>query len=299
MMVGGRAKELGHGKPQDRPVSVKRVFLVGNFAQGVPRDLVWDVITQTLNSRTRKDFHKRQVMIWFCHLQRWYCQARGVHRFQQKQHKWSQLLKHTGLGLDETTQIVTGPGEVWAHVVAGDQGAANLWKKGCPDYDKLKQLFALSTATGHLQISSNTPALTSDEERALEEELANDGAVTHVYEDCYTPNLESIPLSTEETGVDDQTQVAGKRPMQDTSAKGKKVSKKADKVSEMIVALKEYTAMTRERYSGKKGKSSGTSEQFAQFAAEGDPCSLGKAIAVLNQYEDIRNKAYVKISKAL
>ncbi|XP_075635874.1 uncharacterized protein LOC142608054 isoform X2 [Castanea sativa] len=153
----------------------------------------------------------------------------------------------------------------------GDRGAANLWKKGCPDYDKLKQLFALSTTTGHLQISSNTPALTSDEERALEEELANDGAVTHVYEDCYTPNLESIPLSTEETGVDDQTQAAGKRPMQDTSAKGKKVSKKADKVSEMTVALKEYTAMTRERYSSKKGKSSGTFEQFAQFAAEDDP----------------------------
>nr|POE64179.1 hypothetical protein CFP56_68513 [Quercus suber] len=66
----------------------------------------------------------------------------------------------------------------------------------------------------------------------------------------------------------------------------------------MIVALKEYTAMIRERYSGKKGKSSGTSEQFAQSAVEGDPCSLGKAIAMLNHYEDLGNKAYVKISKA-
>ena len=64
----------------------------------------------------------------------------------------------------------------------------------------------------------------------------------------------------EETEVDDQTQAAGKRPMQDASAKGKKVSKKVDRVSEIIVALKEYTAMTRERFSGKKGKSSGTFE---------------------------------------
>ncbi|KAK9994194.1 hypothetical protein SO802_023897 [Lithocarpus litseifolius] len=181
----------------------------------------------------------------------------------------------------------------------GGWGAANLRKKGCPDYDKLKQLFAPSTATGHLQISSNTLALTSDEERALEEELANGGAATHVDDDCYTPNLESIPLSTEETRVDDQTQATSKCPMQNTSAKGKKVSKKADRVSEMTVTLKEYTAMTMERYSGKKGKSSSTFEQFAQFAAEGDPCSLGKAIAVLNQYEDLGNKAYVKISKAL
>ena len=70
--------------------------------------------------------------------------------------------------------------------------------------------------------------------------------------------------------------------MEDASAKGKKASKKADRVSEMTVALKEYTAMTRERYSGKKGKSNGTSEQFAQSVVEDDPCSLGKVIAVLN-----------------
>ena len=31
-------------------------FLLGNFVQGVPHDLVWDVITQTLNSRIGKDF---------------------------------------------------------------------------------------------------------------------------------------------------------------------------------------------------------------------------------------------------
>ena len=70
--------------------------------------------------------------------------------------------------------------------------------------------------------------------------------------------------------------------MQNVSAKGKKVSKKENRVSEMTVALKEYTAMTRERFSGKKGKSSGTSEGFAQLATEGDPCSLGKTIEVLN-----------------
>ena len=87
-------------------------------------------------------------------------------------------------------------------LLQGDQGVANLQKKGCPDYDKLKQLFAPSIATGHLQISSNTPALTGDEECALEEKLANDGAAIHLDDDYYTPNLESIPQSTEETKVD-------------------------------------------------------------------------------------------------
>ncbi|XP_065627292.1 G-type lectin S-receptor-like serine/threonine-protein kinase CES101 [Quercus suber] len=93
-----------------------------------------------------------------------------------------------------------------------DRGAANLQKKGCLDYDNLKQLFAPCTATRHLQISSNTPALTSDEERALEEELANDVAATHLDDDCYTPNLESTPQFAEETRVDGQTQAADKRP---------------------------------------------------------------------------------------
>ena len=34
-------------------------FLLGNFAEGVPSEPFWDVITQTLNAWTRKDFCKR------------------------------------------------------------------------------------------------------------------------------------------------------------------------------------------------------------------------------------------------
>ena len=45
-------------------------FLLSNFVQGVPRDPVWDVITQTLNSCIMKDFRKRQAVNRFRHLQR-------------------------------------------------------------------------------------------------------------------------------------------------------------------------------------------------------------------------------------
>ena len=103
----------------------------------------------------------------------------------------------------------------------------------------------------------------------------------------------------EDTKVEDQTQRARKRQMQDASSKGKKVSKKANMVSDMIAGLKEYTTMIRERFSGKRGKSSGTSKQFAQSAIGGDCCSLDKAIEVLNRYKNLGNKAYVKISKPL
>lgn len=83
--------------------------------------------------------------------------------------------------------------------------AENLRKQGCPDYDKLQQLFAPSIAIGYLKISSNTLALNSDEEHALEEEFANESAPSHLDDDYYTPNLESVPQTVEDTEVEDQT----------------------------------------------------------------------------------------------
>ena len=98
-------------------------------------------------------------------------------------------------------------------LLQADRNANNLRKKGCPDYDKLKQLFAPSTTNGHLQISSNTPALNSNKERVLQDEIAANAAPIHLDDDCYTLNLNSIPWTTEETDGVDQTQAAGNRPM--------------------------------------------------------------------------------------
>ena len=168
-------------------------------------------------------------------------------------------------------------------------------------------MFATSTATGNLQISSNIPPLNSDEERALEEELANANAnadanasaPTHLDDDCYTPNFDSFPQTVEDAEVEEVTRRAEKRPVQDASGKGKKASKKLDRVSEMTAALKEYNAMSERRYSGKLGRTTGSSDQFAQSIVGGDPCSLTKAMDVLNMYPDLSNKAYIKMSKVL
>ena len=96
-------------------------------------------------------------------------------------------------------------------------------------------MFAPSTATRNLQISSNTPALNSDKERALKEELANEGVPTHLDNDYYNPNLDSIHQTVEDLDSEHQTQRTKKRSMQDASAKGKKVSKKADRVNDMTM----------------------------------------------------------------
>ena len=166
--------------------------------------------------------------------------------------------------------------------------------------EKIKKIFSI-----FYFININTPPLNNDEECALEEELANANAnahasaPTHLDDDCYTLNFESFTQTMEDDKVEKVTQWVGKRLMQDTSGKGKKVLKKSDKLSELTVALKDYTSMTKDRFSGKLGKSSGSSEQFAQSSIGGDPCSLGKAIQLLNSYEDLSNKAYVKVSKDL
>ena len=138
----------------------------------------------------------------------------------------------------------------------GDNKAATLQKKGCLNYDKLKQLFVPNTATSSLQISSNTSAPDGDEERVLKKELANEARETHHTQldddDCYNPNMEGI--TQDDPTVDEQTQCADKRPMEEPTTKGKKVAKKNDRASEMTMALQEYTALARERISKKKGK---------------------------------------------
>ena len=194
---------------------------------------------------------------------------------------------------------------MFPRILQANRGAANLRKQGCPDYPSLQQLFATSTAIGNLYISSNTPPLNSDEERALEEELANANAdvnasaPTHLDDDCYTPNFDSFSQTVEDAEVEEVTRRAEKRHVQDASGKGKKASKKLDRVDEMTAALKEYNAMSEHRYSGKLGKTSCSSDQFAQSVVGGDPCSLSKAMDVLNTYADLSNKAYIKMSKVL
>ena len=163
----------------------------------------------------------------------------------------------------------------------GDPKAPVLGKKGCPNYDKLRQLFTPNTATDSLQISSNKPAPYSDEKRALEKELANEARHTQLgNDDCNNPNMEGI--FHDDPPIIEQTQCADKHPIKEPTSKEKKVAKKVDKASEMTMALQEYTALVRERFSNKKGRSTGSFEHVAQSAGGGDPCSLGRALEVMN-----------------
>ncbi|KAL4619548.1 hypothetical protein ACB092_06G087300 [Castanea dentata] len=96
-------------------------------------------------------------------------------------------------------------------------------------------------------------------------------------DNCY---MEGI--TQDDPPVDEQTQRADKRPMEEPTTKGKKVARKVDRASEMTMALQECTTLARERFSNKKGKSSGSSDHVAESAGGGEPCSLRRALEVLN-----------------
>ena len=66
----------------------------GNMEHGVFKAKTWLSITKSLIEQIGKTFLPKQV--------------KDKHnRLKQKQRKWGQLLRHTGLGWDETTQMVT------------------------------------------------------------------------------------------------------------------------------------------------------------------------------------------------
>ena len=59
--------------------------LKGNMENGVFKGPMWQTITMKLNTRIGKSFLLKKVL-------------QKHNRFRLKQRKWSQLLKHTGLG---------------------------------------------------------------------------------------------------------------------------------------------------------------------------------------------------------
>ena len=78
--------------------------LKGNMTSGVFKGSTWTSITAELNRRTNQGFVFKQVQ-------------QKPNRLWLKQRKWSQLLRHTGLGWDEQTQTVTCSDEVWQNVI--------------------------------------------------------------------------------------------------------------------------------------------------------------------------------------
>ena len=78
-------------------------------------------------------------------------------------------------------------------------------------------------------------------------------------------------MSRDNPLITEQTQRVDKCPIEKPTIKGKNAAKKVDRASEMTMALQEYIALARKRFSNKKRRSTGSSEHVAQSAGGGNP----------------------------
>ncbi|OWM70494.1 hypothetical protein CDL15_Pgr011970 [Punica granatum] len=71
--------------------------------------------------------------------------------------RFSEIVRHTGVGWDADTNTITVDQDVWDMFAKKNRAYKAFRSKGCNHYDLQKQLFSSSMATGALRISSTDP----------------------------------------------------------------------------------------------------------------------------------------------
>ncbi|XP_031379775.1 uncharacterized protein At2g29880-like [Punica granatum] len=89
--------------------------------------------------------------------------------------RFSEIVRHTGVGWDAETNTITADQDVWDMFAKKNRAYKAFRSKGCNHYDLQKQLFSSSVATGALRISSTDPPPTLEEERRLNEDFLSRG----------------------------------------------------------------------------------------------------------------------------
>ncbi|OWM64894.1 hypothetical protein CDL15_Pgr028611 [Punica granatum] len=89
--------------------------------------------------------------------------------------RFSEIVRHTGVGWDADTNTITADPDVWDMFIKKNMAYKTFRSKGCKHYDLQKQLFSSSVATGAVRISSTDPPPTLEEERRLNEEFFSGG----------------------------------------------------------------------------------------------------------------------------
>uniref|UniRef100_A0A2N9GZZ6 Myb/SANT-like domain-containing protein n=1 Tax=Fagus sylvatica TaxID=28930 RepID=A0A2N9GZZ6_FAGSY len=243
-----------------------------NMPDGVFKRFTWNIMVTKLNACANRSFNHKQLKTKFNRL-------RIRHRI------FSQLLEHTGMGWNPVTNTVTASEEVWQNVLAATPKAKEFRKKGCDHYDKLGTLFNKTTAIGLLAFASTEDPTNTEEERELDEQYWYGGIHVNV-----------------DAGSDDETvQVPpnmGKVKCPTHEEKGKeKKPKKEDKISDMTLAIREFTEVSRQRFERRVARTSGSCVGESKRKIE--RFSLDKAVEALSVYKDMPRTAYLKVMKAL
>ncbi|OMO53159.1 hypothetical protein CCACVL1_28843 [Corchorus capsularis] len=92
-------------------------------------------------------------------------------RLRTRHRQFSELIGHTGVKWDVTTNVVNASMNVWDHFFKISKEFRRFKKQGCAEYELLGEIFNRTTATGKLQQLSTEDPLTDTQERRLEEEF--------------------------------------------------------------------------------------------------------------------------------
>lgn len=243
----------------------------GNMSDGIFKRSTWNNMVIELNARANRSFSHKQLKKKFNGL-------RTRHRI------FSQLLEHTGMHWNPVTNTVTASEEVWQNVIAATPKAKEFRKKGCEHYGKLDVL--LNKTTGLLAFASTEDPTNTEEEHEHDEQYRYGEIHLNVDSDSDNEAVEVSP-----------NMVKVKRAMHEAKHKKKKAKKEDEIFSEMILTIREFTELSRQRFEYRLAKSSGSYVGGSKTKIE--RFSLDKAVEALNMYTNMPITAYLKVMKAL
>ncbi|PKI46646.1 hypothetical protein CRG98_032988 [Punica granatum] len=85
--------------------------------------------------------------------------------------RFSEIVRHTGVGWDVDTNTITAGPDVWAIFIKKNMAYKTFQSKGCKHYYLQKELFRSSTTIGALRTSSTDLPPTLEKERRLNEKF--------------------------------------------------------------------------------------------------------------------------------
>ncbi|KAK8640409.1 hypothetical protein V6N13_008163 [Hibiscus sabdariffa] len=193
-------------------------------------------------------------------------------RLRTKYCHFPELIGHTGVKWDVTSNIVHASQDIWEEFFKKNKEFKKFKKQGCEDYELLGEIFNTTTATGKLQQLSTEDPLSPNEVRRLEEEVLS-GSI-HV-------DLDGNSLEGERSGK-------GKKHKID-SISGECRSSKVNKMNRMEVFLDKWTSTLSAKEEAAKAKA----ERYKLSIP--DPYSIGICMELLGKkMEYVSSRSYNK-----
>ncbi|GMI94093.1 hypothetical protein HRI_003078600 [Hibiscus trionum] len=185
-------------------------------------------------------------------------------RLRTKYRHFSELIGHTGVKWDMTSNIVHASQDIWEEFF-------KFKKQGCEDYELLGEIFNTTTATGKLQQLSTEDPLSPNEEKRLEEEFL----------------YGSIHVDLEGNNSESEKPEKGKKHKID-SIFGDCRSNKMNKMNKMKVFLDKWASTLSAKEEAAKAKA----ERYKLSIP--DLYSIGICMELLEKIEYVSSRSYNK-----